>query len=65
MIQEVLDVFGYKGATVMVPFLGSGNTLLAANNKDMNGFGFELSEEYKNNFTVKVHDQIPGMFRSY
>ena len=65
LIQEVLDVFGYKGATVMIPFLGSGNTLLAANNKDMNGFGFELSEAYKNNFTVKVHDQIPGMFRSY
>jgi site-specific DNA-methyltransferase (adenine-specific) len=65
MMEEVLDVFGYKGSTVLVPFLGSGNTLLAANNKDMSGFGFELSSQYKDNFIIKVHEQRPGNFRSY
>ena len=65
LIMDVLEVFGYKGSTVLVPFLGSGNTLLAANNMDMNAFGFELTEQYKNDFTLKVHDQMPGMFRSY
>lgn len=65
LISDILDVFGYKGSTVLVPFLGSGNTLLAANNKDMNAFGYELSTQYKNEFVVNVHDQMPGMFRSY
>ena len=63
--MDVLDCFGYKGSTVLVPFLGSGNTLLAANNKDMNAFGYELSETYRNEFVLKVHEQMPGMFRSY
>ena len=65
LIMDVLDCFGYKGSTVLVPFLGSGNTLLAANNKDMNAFGYELSETYRNEFVLKVHEQMPGMFRSY
>lgn len=65
MIQEVLSVFGFKGSTVLVPFLGSGNTLLAANNLDMSGFGFELSPQFKDRFIINVHEQMPGKFKSY
>jgi len=65
LIEEILDIFGYKGSTVLVPFLGSGNTLLAANNKDMNCFGFELSSQYKDEFVIRVHEQRPGNFKSY
>jgi len=66
MISEILNVFGRLGSTVMIPFLGSGNTILAANNRKMNGFGFELSETYKNRFIEKVSGMnIIDSFKSY
>lgn len=55
MMEEILSVFAWKGARVMVPFLGSGNTMLAAHNLEMTGFGFELSKSYKDSFLVRVH----------
>ena len=63
MMSELLEVFIPPGSTVMVPFLGSGNTILACDNKDMNGFGFDLGKEYKDRFTIKVHEQSLGMFQ--
>jgi ParB/RepB/Spo0J family partition protein len=65
MIQEVLATFGWTGARVLVPFLGSGNTILAAENLNMQAFGFELSESYKNPFVLKVTSSQPGQYRSY
>jgi site-specific DNA-methyltransferase (adenine-specific) len=63
MMEDVLDTFTGPGSTVLVPFLGSGNTILACDNKDMQGFGYELSQEYKDKFIIRVHEQVPGMFR--
>jgi DNA modification methylase len=55
MMEEILSTFVWKGARVMVPFLGSGNTMLAAHNLEMTSFGFELSKSYKDSFLVRVH----------
>lgn len=65
MITEVLKTFCSPGQRVLVPFLGSGNTLLAASNYGMTGFGFDLSEEYRNSFMAKVQNGEPNNYYSY
>jgi DNA modification methylase len=65
MIQDVVQTFGWEGCRVLVPFLGSGNTLLATSNLNMTAFGFDLSEEYKNGFVIRVNEGRPGQFKSY
>ena len=49
----------------MVPFLGSGNTLLAASNLGNTCFGYDLSEEYKNSYLKRVMEGEPGRYKSY
>lgn len=70
MIQEVISTFARAGSRIMVPFLGSGNTLLAAANLMMPAFGWDLGEEhdpqrYKNGFTLRVHSAVPPNYKSY
>lgn len=65
MIQDVLQTFAPIGARVLVPFLGSGNTLLASSNLNMQAIGFDLSKEYKDRFTIRVHEREPGKYSSY
>lgn len=65
MIQEVLTTFAWEGCRVMVPFLGSGNTLLAASNLGLTAFGFELSEEYRNSYIMRVTSSRPTQYKSY
>jgi len=47
LIQELLKTFAYPQARVIVPFLGSGNTLIACYKEGMSGFGYDLSKEHK------------------
>lgn len=65
MIEDLLRTFAPPGNRVLVPFLGSGNTLLAADNCGINGFGFDLSEEYRNSFITKVQNGEPSNYSSY
>lgn len=65
LIQELIQTFGWEGCRVMIPFLGSGNTLLATSNLGIGAFGFDLSEEYKNAYTVRVSEGRPGSYKSY
>lgn len=55
MMEEILSTFAWKGARVLIPFLGSGNTMFAGHNLEMMPFGFELSKSYKDSFLVRVH----------
>jgi site-specific DNA-methyltransferase (adenine-specific) len=65
MIEEVLRTFIPLNSTVMVPFLGSGNTLLACANLGLESFGYDLAREYKDKFTVKVQSSKPPLYKSY
>lgn len=65
LIQEVISTFCWEGSRILVPFLGSGNTLLAASNLGLTAFGADLSQEYKDSFVVRVHTGKPGEYKSY
>ena len=56
LMEEVLTTFTPPGSNILVPFLGSGATLLAANNQKMTGIGYDLSEAYKNAYMIRVHE---------
>ena len=64
LMERVLTAFGGAGSKVFVPFLGSGNTLLAASNLKMKGMGCDLTSEYKDQYVLKVHSSVPGRYRS-
>ena len=57
-MQEILQTFAWEGSIIMVPFLGSGATLVAAYREGINGFGWDLQEEYKEMFLAAVEDDI-------
>ena len=65
MIEDILKTFGAPEGRVMVPFLGSGNTLLSAANLSRGGVGFDLSEEYRNAYIGRVDEGQPGEYKSY
>lgn len=65
MIQEIMQIFCWEGARVFVPFLGSGNSILSACNIGLKAFGFDLSQENKDSYALKVISSTPGKYRSY
>ncbi len=62
LMQELLRTFAYPQARVIIPFLGSGNTLIACYKEGMTGFGYDLSKEHKRGFLVRVAKQFPKDF---
>ncbi len=62
LMQELLKTFAYPQARVLIPFLGSGNTLIACYKEGMTGFGYDLSKEHKRGFLVRVAKQFPEDF---
>lgn len=54
LMQAVLECFAPPCGRVLVPFGGSGNTLLAAANLGMSSTCWDLAKEYKDAFTAKV-----------
>lgn len=56
LMQEILSTILFPGSNIMVPFLGSGVTLRAAYSLTHMGFGWDLSEENKKKFLIKVEE---------
>lgn len=56
LMEDIYSTFADVGERVLIPFLGSGNGILAADKLNMAPIGFELSESYRNSFLVKVHN---------
>lgn len=55
LMKELYETFAFPGSRVLIPFLGSGNGLIAAHHLGMSGVGFELGKSHKDSFLVKVH----------
>jgi len=55
LMLELYDTFAFAGSRVLVPFLGSGIGLIAAQELKLEALGFELSKAYKDSFLVKVN----------
>lgn len=62
LIEELIETFTPPDARILIPFLGSGKSLLAAANKKRTAIGCELSVGFKNIFTRMVNEQVYGMF---
>ena len=56
LIDEILNTFTPQGSNVLVPFAGSGNTLIAAAQNNMIPIGFDLTEEYFESYIIKIHN---------
>ena len=56
LMQELYSTFAFPGSRLLIPFLGSGNGLIAADSLGLNPIGFELSKGYKDSFLVKVNE---------
>lgn len=54
LMEDVLEVFSSPGQQVLVPFLGSGNTLLACSNRKRQAFGFDKAKAFRNSFAIRV-----------
>jgi DNA modification methylase len=48
LAKRVIELFTHQGELVLDPFVGSGTTLLAAQELQRNAVGFDLSEQYIN-----------------
>ena len=64
MYMNIYYTFVDYGSHILIPFLGSGNGILAASNIDMKALGFDLSKEYKNEYVLRVNDSIPPDYKS-
>jgi len=65
MMNDIIGTFCPPGGNVLVPFAGSGNSLLAANNLGMKPIGFDLTEECHHAYAERVLSGTLGGFRSY
>ena len=46
LAERVIELYSYKGDIVLDPFVGSGTTCVAAENRERHYIGFDISEEY-------------------
>lgn len=46
LAKKIIELFSHKGELILDPFVGSGTTLVAAQDLDRNAVGFDLNQEY-------------------
>jgi len=54
LIEEILNCLGYEKSIVCCPFMGSGNTWMAAYQAGMRCFGWDLSGEFRPQFLAHI-----------
>jgi site-specific DNA-methyltransferase (adenine-specific) len=55
LTRDMYKTFAFPGSRILIPFLGSGNGLVAAHLEGMSGVGTEIGKGYKDSFLVKVN----------
>lgn len=60
LYEEIVKMILFPGATGIVPFLGSGNTLRALYSNKCKGFGYDIPEQegIKNKFLLRIDEDI-------
>ena len=58
LMQDILKTFAMPGSSILCPFLGSGNTILAAHQEGMTCTGWDLAQEYKDRYTLRVKEMF-------
>jgi ParB-like chromosome segregation protein Spo0J len=65
LMENLYRVFVQPGSRIYIPFLGSGNGILAAYNLGCTAFGSDLSQETKNKFMIRVDAGYPPNYKSF
>jgi ParB/RepB/Spo0J family partition protein len=65
MMCDIYQTFVKPGSRIMIPFLGSGNGILAAYNIGCTAFGYDLNQTTKDKFTIRVNNNNPPNYSSY
>jgi DNA modification methylase len=58
LITDILQTFGQPNDRVLVPFAGSGRTMIEAAKLSMIPIGFDLTKEYRDGYIIRVHREI-------
>ncbi|KKM73695.1 hypothetical protein LCGC14_1407880 [marine sediment metagenome] len=63
LMEDLYSTFLNPGDRIVIPFLGSGWGILAADNLKMKALGCDLGQEYKDRYSVKVFSDEIGGYR--
>jgi len=58
LMYDILNTFIDPGSRVLVPYVGSGNTLIAGFKLKCHAIGFDSSDGYKDSYIVKVQELV-------
>ena len=58
LMVDVLNTFGKEGDRLLVPFAGSGVSLIAGIRSKMHPLGFDLTQSYKDSFVLRVDQEF-------
>ncbi len=61
LMEDIFRTFVQPGSDILVPFAGSGNSILAAYTQKMQAIGFDLGEEFRDGFIRRCEEFIPGI----
>lgn len=56
--RKVIDLFSHQGELILDPFVGSGTTLIAAQDANRNAIGFDLQEKYINLCSERLNSNM-------
>ena len=65
LYMKILQAMCLPHHFVCSAFAGSGNCLLATSNLGMQAIGFDINENHRNGYVVKVHGGTPGEYTSF
>jgi len=54
LMKELIETYASPGCSILVPFLGSGNDIIAGFQLQHHTFGFDLNNEVKKRFLIRV-----------